>query len=154
MEQPSLEDTLEFIKKAHDGQSYGGKPYWTHPLAVMKLLPAGSSDDEKTVALMHDVIEDTPITSHDLREMGYGEPVIQAVELLSNNVSKSSEMTYLQWIEQVIAGSGNPIAIKVKYADNKHNLSTTSNLPIDKREGRKKRYTRSMKILSKVMGSK
>lgn len=149
---PTLEQTLEFIKKAHEGQKYGGKPYWNHPVAVMSLLPASATEDEKHAALLHDTIEDTGTTDADLREMGYNENIITMVKLLSNNVSKPASMTYLEWIEKVIVASGNKGAMRVKYADNKHNLSTTGNLPPEKQESRTKRYSRSMEIIEKGLG--
>ena len=149
--QPTLDQTLEFIKSAHEGQSYGGKPYWHHPLGVMNLL-TGATEDEQHAALLHDVIEDTPYTSSDLKAMGYSNTTIKIVELLSNNISRPNGMSYLEWIEKVIIGSGNRSAMKIKYADNKFNHDASGKgISPEKKEGLKKRYAKSMEILKRAM---
>lgn len=146
--QPSVESTLEFIKTAHEGQSYDGEPYWTHCYSVMKLLPAGSTDDEKMAALLHDTIEDTAVTAATLRQMGYSNHVVSTVKLLSNNVSKPAGMTYLEWIEKVILASGNKSAIRIKIADNNSNYNSSgSGITPEKKKSLQKRYKRSMEIL-------
>lgn len=147
-DRPTIESTLEFIKAAHEGQSYDGKPYWTHSVGVMKLLPAGSTEDEKMAALLHDTIEDTSVTAVTLRQMGYSNHVVSTVELLSNNVSKPAGVAYLEWIEKVILASGNKSAIKIKFADNKFNHdSKGSGITPEKKKSLQKRYVRSMEIL-------
>ena len=145
--QPTVEETLEFIKQAHAGQSYDHGPYWKHCFGVMNLL-GNATDDEKLIALLHDTIEDTSVTAVDLRAMGYNNHVVSSVELLSNNVSKLPGTTYLEWIEKVILASGNKSAIRVKIADNTFNHdSVGSGITPEKKKGLEKRYVRSMKIL-------
>lgn len=146
--QPTIAETLEFIKQAHAGQSYDGGPYWKHCFGVMNLLPSGSTDDEKMIALLHDTIEDTSVTATQLRQMGYNNHIVSSVELLSNNVSKPGGMTYLEWIEQVIVASGNRSAMKVKYADNTFNYNSSGKgITAEKKKGLQKRWSRSMEIL-------
>ena len=136
--QPTVEETLEFIKQAHEGQSYDHGPYWKHCLGVMNLL-GNVTDDEKLIALLHDTIEDTSVTAADLRTMGYNNHVVSTVELLSNNVSKPAGMTYLEWIEKVILASGNKSAIRVKIADNTFNRdSSGSGITPKKKKGLEK----------------
>ncbi len=150
--QPTVESTLELIKKAHEGQTYDGKPYWTHCAGVMSLLPAGSTDDEKMIALLHDTIEDTAVTAVDLRKIGYNNHIISTIELLSNNMSKPAGMAYLEWIETVIAASGNKSAIKVKIADNTSNSNASgSGITPDKKKSLNKRYEKSLEILRKAL---
>ncbi|WP_316229592.1 HD domain-containing protein [Bradyrhizobium sp. SZCCHNR1070] len=115
---PSIEETLEFVKRAHgDQKDKGGMPYWHHLVAVMNGLPAYADDDWKCAALLHDVLEDTPTTAEDLRKMGYSEAVITAVEL----VTKPKGADYLRWIED-LRDSNNAIAKAIKRADLEHNL--------------------------------
>lgn len=58
---PSIDETIAFIRSAHVGQTdKAGAPYWRHPVSVMERLGADATEDEKLVALLHDVVEDTP----------------------------------------------------------------------------------------------
>ena len=144
---PSIEDTIDFIKKAHEGQKYGNKPYWTHPYGVMNLLPPGSSEDAKHAALMHDVIEDTPYTAQDLLELGYNRNVITIVELLT----KPKGADYFEYVVGTIIGSGNKDAMRVKFADNKFNHDASGEgLPPGKKEKLMKKYAKSMELLQKA----
>jgi len=115
---PTVESTIEFIKRAHADQvDKGGVAYWRHPVSVMSRLGPDATEDCKLVALLHDVIEDTKYTAADLRSKGYSDRVIDAVLLLTKN----KDLPYLDNIEH-IAASGNKIAIAVKIADNEDNL--------------------------------
>ncbi len=70
---PSLVDTVKLITRAHAEQKDKiGAPYHLHPIRVASRLGSDATDDERTVALLHDVLEDTGITSADLLGMGYG----------------------------------------------------------------------------------
>lgn len=114
---PTIEQTIEFIKKAHAGQvDKAGEAYWKHPVSVMERL-VDAPEDYKLAALLHDVIEDTDFSAENLRKMGYSADVVRAVELLT----KHGDMPYLDEVRH-IRDSGNPIAIAVKIADNLDNL--------------------------------
>ena len=114
---------IEFIKEAHEGQTYGDAPYWTHPVEVeiTGRSTFGSLWDETAAltALLHDVIEDTRFDAADLLRMGYNNAVIDAVEL----VTKVEFLGYVENIARIV-NSGNVTAMMVKYADNKVNAST------------------------------
>lgn len=117
---PTIENTIEFIKKAHAGQiDKAGKPYWEHPLRVMLGLPANAKNETKMAALLHDTLEDTTYTSHDLLRMGYSEVVIELVELLTNN----SKQKYIDKIITLMR-SGNRQAIRIKLEDIRDNLNS------------------------------
>ena len=53
---------------AHEGQRRdSGEPYITHPLAVSCILvELGMDEASICAALLHDVVEDTPVTKRDL----------------------------------------------------------------------------------------
>jgi (p)ppGpp synthase/HD superfamily hydrolase len=52
-----LERAIQIAVKAHSGvKDRGGKPYILHPLNVMMRV---NTQKEKTVAILHDVVEDT-----------------------------------------------------------------------------------------------
>lgn len=114
---PTVQQTIEFIKKAHAGQvDKSGETYWKHPVSVMNRL-GDAPKDYKLTALLHDIIEDTDYTADDLRKMGYSDDVVTAVRLLT----KRGGVPYIDEIKH-IRDSGNPIAIAVKIADNLDNL--------------------------------
>lgn len=63
-----IEDAINIAVNAHRGQrDKGGQPYILHPLRVML---AAQNDDERIVAVLHDVVEDSDLTLDDLRARG------------------------------------------------------------------------------------
>ena len=137
---------MDFIKKAykiaveaHEGQiDKGGNPYINHPLAVAKLV---KTEIEKTVALLHDVVEDTSITLQDLKKSGFSRAVIDAVDCITKRESESLS-SYLARVKS------NSVATIVKIADLTHN-SDISRIPTPspKDYDRLKRYKRELDFL-------
>lgn len=112
---------LKISFEAHKDQTdRSGMPYVYHPYEV-----ASHMDDEYStcVALLHDVIEDTDITSDSLRNEGFPEEVVQALLCMTRDKS----VPYMDYIRKIMT---NTIAIKVKVADLTHNsdLSRLNNL--------------------------
>lgn len=143
----TIDETIEFIKGAHAGQrDKGGNPYWLHPVAVMMRLPSDATQEERQVALLHDVIEDTPLTASHLLAAGFSQNVVDAVVLLSRPTGPERP-TYINWIKKIKA-SRNEMAIRVKIADNEENCDPEriAQLPEDQR-GIRHRYERSLAIL-------
>lgn len=113
----TIEQAVEFAFKAHKGQKdLEGKPEIMHPMIVGM---QGSTYQEKIAGILHDVVEDTPYTLDDLRKLGVGEDVIEALSLLTHDKTR---MTYEEYVRN-IAKSGNKIAIAVKLNDLRHNIS-------------------------------
>ena len=105
---PDLWHTLMFAYEKHLGQrDKGNNPYILHPVCVALLC---ETEDEKTVALLHDVMEDCGVTAEDLRAMGYSNRIIRAVEALTRRIGED----YMDFIRRA---KQNPIAAKVKMAD-------------------------------------
>ncbi|KXB70846.1 HD domain-containing protein [Peptoniphilus sp. DNF00840] len=97
--------------RAHKGQrDKGGKPYIFHPLNVSLNV---KGKDEKIVALLHDVIEDTSYTIDDLKFLT--EDQREALLLLTHDKDKPY-MTYIEAIKK------NKIASRVKLADLDQNM--------------------------------
>ena len=110
---PALEDAIILATGAHRGQvDKAGEPYILHPLRVMLEL---KDEAGRIAAVLHDVIEDTRITVDDLREGGYSEEVLRALEALTRREGES----YQDFIERVAA---DPLARRVKLADLADNL--------------------------------
>ncbi|WP_420543931.1 GTP pyrophosphokinase [Streptococcus equinus] len=102
----------EIAKRAHKGQvDKVGAPYILHPETVASFV---TKDDEKIVAYLHDVIEDTPCQLRDLENAGFSSEIIKAVDLLTRKTGQS----YKQYLKLV---KTNELARVVKLADLKHN---------------------------------
>jgi (p)ppGpp synthase/HD superfamily hydrolase len=73
-----LDSAIAFAATAHAGQvrKYDGLPYITHPIAVMVILhetAAVVSEDQLVAAVLHDVVEDTPVSIETIeRRFGSG----------------------------------------------------------------------------------
>lgn len=144
---PDLNSTLNLVKSAFAGiKDKSGKEYYLHCVSVMNRLPNDATDDERMVALLHDIVEDTDVTLEDLRSLGYSSAVIDAVNLVTRPEG-AGRKAYLDWIRD-IAASGNRMAIRVKIADNEDNSdpARVDTLPEDFRSI-VRRYERSLAIL-------
>ncbi len=110
---PTLEDALALAVEAHRGQhDKAGQPYILHPLRVMMRL---ETDAERTVALLHDVVEDTPWTLERLRAAGYPEAVLSALDALTRRDGE----TYEAFVERLRPDA---LARRVKLADLEDNM--------------------------------
>ena len=102
---------LRFAYAAHHGQlDYNGIPYIFHPLHLAEQM-----DDEVSccAALLHDVVEDTPVTLEELSRE-FPREVTEVVSLLTHRET-DDYFTYLAKIKN------HPTATKVKLADIAHN---------------------------------
>lgn len=117
---PGIEETIAFIQKAHAGQrDAGGRDYYLHPIAVMNRLPEEADLEIKLAALLHDVLEDTPLTRADLHALGYSDRTLDVVELLTQR--PDDRRPYAEKVAALIA-SGNRDALQVKFADMTQNM--------------------------------
>lgn len=110
----TLDTAVIIAAQAHQGQKdrYGVN-YILHPLRVMLRF---ESETEMIVAILHDVIEKTEWTLEKLREQGFNDTVLKAVNLLT----RQDEQPYMEYIEKL---RGNRIARKVKIADIEDNMN-------------------------------
>lgn len=108
-----LERAIGIAVEAHRGQKdrYGA-PYILHPLRVMGRLETAL---EKTVAILHDVVEDTNWTFEDLRRAGFSAEIVEALECVTKHKGEAYE-------DFVKRSAGNPLARRVKLADLEDNL--------------------------------
>ncbi len=113
-EQARIERALERALAAHRGQrDRAGAPYILHPLHLMSRV--GDDADAMVVALLHDVVEDSPLTLDTLRMDGFPAFIVEAVDALTRREGEA----YTAFIER--AGR-NPLARRVKLADIEHNM--------------------------------
>lgn len=132
-EHSDIERAKIIAEVAHDGQKRDGdlsEPYITHPLAVCEAVrKQGHSNTHQIVALLHDVVENTPWTLEQLLGVGFSQKIVDAVDALTRRMIEQPEKDgsarfkepYDQYLTRVM---GDPIAKIVKLADVKHNLTT------------------------------
>jgi (p)ppGpp synthase/HD superfamily hydrolase len=120
----TLERAIEIAVRAHAGQLYPARdgergPYVLHLFRVMLAVEGWEA---RTTAVLHDVIEDTPVTAADLREQGIPGRVVEAVVALTHR----DEDTYEAYVDAL---APNPLAREVKLADLSDNLATNLAMP-------------------------
>ena len=135
-----IDIALAIAKKAHAGQvDKAGIDYIQHPLYVAGQV---KTEQEKAVALLHDVIEDSDVTVDDLLVSGLSNEVVTAVQILT----KKKGQSYQEYLEKV---KSNNLARVVKLADLKHNsdlsrLKSVTNTDYE----RVKKYKNAIRYLS------
>jgi (p)ppGpp synthase/HD superfamily hydrolase len=108
-----LEKALRLAVEAHWGQKDRARqPYILHPLRVMCRM---ETEEERIVAVLHDVVEDTRVTLDNLREQGFPESIVQAVDCLTKRQGEPYEA-------QIERAKANPVARRVKIADLEDNI--------------------------------
>ena len=138
--QSMFDIALSIATEAHRGQfDKAGVDYIKHPLYVASQV---ATEEEKAVALLHDVIEDSHYTAEELLQAGLPETVVTAVQILS----KKKGQDYQTYLENV---KSNSLARVVKLADLKHNsdLSRLSSVT-DKDLERFEKYKKAIDYLS------
>ena len=140
MKQSQSEKAYEIAKKAHLGQvDKAGEDYIKHPEKVASFV---SSDEEKAVAYLHDVIEDTELTLEDLREYGFSEEVLKAVDVITKKKGQDYQ-TYLNSAKE------NKLARVVKLADLRHNSDLTRLINITEKDvERREKYQQAIDFLN------
>ena len=103
-----LERAIVIATGAHNGQfDKGGQPYILHALRVMMAM---QSDQDRIVAVLHDVAEDCPLYPLSSLRKAFGHEVGDALDA----ITKRAGERYDEYLDRVAA---NPIARRVKMAD-------------------------------------
>lgn len=125
----SIGEAYRFAFVAHDGVvRKTGEPYITHPVAVACIL-AELHMDVPTIkaALLHDVVEDTPITADQIKK-SFGDQVAGLVDGLTKldkiEFESASEAQAENFRKMLLAMSQDVRVILVKLADRLHNMQT------------------------------
>ena len=144
----ALLKAIEIAAIAHEGRVDGaGRQYLLHCLAVLRTVAKKLPDDidAQMAAVLHDVLEDTSLTTHSLRRHGVSEEAIFLAVILS----REPHETYEQFIDTIIKAG--PVAITIKLADIKHNLSRIDGLPVARRAKLEPRYQAAKKKLTAAL---
>ena len=130
---------LKLCFEAHKDQvDKSGLPYVFHPFHLAEQM-----QDENTtiVALLHDVVEDTDYTLDDLRAMGFGDEVMEALSYMTHDPA----VPYMEYVAKI---RENDIARRVKLADLRHNSDITRLDTVDRKSlDRVEKYAQAIRLL-------
>src|SRR5271170_2580478 len=129
----------EFCVQHHSGQlRASGEPYVLHPLEVAQVLAEMKLDSTAIAAgLLHDAVEDTPVTTEDITEQ-FGEQVAHIVE----GVTKIDKIQFANREDRqaenvrkmLLAMVSDVRVVLIKMADRLHNMRTLQHLPLERQE--------------------
>ncbi|KAF1691989.1 RelA/SpoT family protein [Pseudoxanthomonas koreensis] len=126
---PLLREAWRVGAAAHAGQSRkSGEPYITHPVAVAGVLADLGLDVETLIAaILHDTIEDTPLTRAEVASQ-FGEDVADLVEGVTKldklKFRDRQEAAAESFRKMLLAMSRDLRVIMIKLADRLHNMRT------------------------------
>ena len=138
----------------HDGVfDKGGRPYIEHPISVAMEL---DFDDERAIAVLHDIVEDTNVTLDDLLDMGknwgwdgieFPQYVVDGVDGLTRRIYEDgTKEPYMEFIARCCE---NDLSRKIKRKDIGHNMSSDRQYYLtDKfRAKLQKKYTEAIEFI-------
>lgn len=126
-EQAVLNHAFYFAKSAHTGQKRAsGEEYFTHPVAVAKILiDLGMDYNTVAAAFLHDVVEDTPVSESDIKAE-FGDEILElvaGVTKLDKIEFKSQEEEQAENFKKIFVSMAKDIrVIIIKLADRLHNM--------------------------------
>ncbi|MHB8141308.1 MAG: RelA/SpoT family protein [Vulcanimicrobiaceae bacterium] len=134
-----LQSVYELADRAHEGQRRAsGESYIGHPLAVAGILAELEMDRETiAAALLHDVVEDTIVTSDEVAAR-FGEEIatlVEGVTKLTRIPYQSKEDAQVENLRKMFMAMAKDIrVIIIKLADRLHNMRTLASLPPAKQQ--------------------
>lgn len=146
MNKGNLEQAIAIAARVHEGQvDKAGQPYILHPLRVMFRL---KTEEERIVAVLHDVVEDSDVTFAQLKEEGFSARVLEALEGVTKRPEEEGDAGYEAFVRR--AGA-NPLARRVKIADLLDNMDLTRLSELSERDfSRLDRYMKALRYLESL----
>jgi hypothetical protein len=135
----TLERAVTIAAEAHAGDvDKAGAPYILHPLRLMLQM---TTDEDRIVAVLHDVVEDSDWTLERLRDEGFSAAIVDGVDAVTRRLGETYE-------EFVLRAGRDPIGRRVKLADLRDNcdLSRIAE-PAQKDFERIEKYRRAIELL-------
>lgn len=126
-----IDKAYKLAEKSHkDQRRKSGIPYILHPTSVAYILAEWGMDEQCiSAALLHDVVEDTPVTLEEIIK-GFGKEIanlIDGVTKLGKIPYSSREEQQAENIRKMLIAMSNDIrVIIIKLADRLHNMRTIS----------------------------
>lgn len=134
-----IQSAFDMARAAHEGQvRKSGDPYITHPVAVTQIL-ADYGLDARTLAaaLLHDTVEDTEVTLHQV-EAKFGPEVARLIDGVTKldriQYSSPQEAQAATIRKMVVAMAQDVRVLLIKLADRLHNIRTVSALRLEKQQ--------------------
>jgi (p)ppGpp synthase/HD superfamily hydrolase len=121
-----VEKAREFAIRAHGDQKYGDKPYVYHLDAVANLVTE-FGPVYQAAAYLHDILEDTKVTSDEIRKE-FGDDITEAVILLTDEPGRNRKERKAK-TNQKLAATDNKVALVVKAADRLANMEESAKDP-------------------------
>jgi GTP pyrophosphokinase len=134
-----LTSVYDLAAAAHGPQRRAsGEAYIEHPLAVAGILATLEMDKETiAAALLHDVVEDTVVTSEEVTEV-FGTEIaalVDGVTKLTRIPYQSKEDAQVENLRKMFLAMAKDIrVIIIKLADRLHNMRTLQAMPLAKQE--------------------
>src|SRR5579859_1941018 len=129
----------EFSLEHHQGQvRASGEPYVLHPLEVAHVLAEMKLDSTAIAAgLLHDAVEDTPVTSDDITRL-FGEQVAHIVEGVTKidkiQFANSEDRQAENVRKMLLAMVSDVRVVLIKLADRLHNMRTLQHLRVERQQ--------------------
>lgn len=122
MKDDIVSSAIAFAYQAHRGQTYGGKPYVAHLVAVVSNIHLFSfrTDVLEAAAWLHDAVEDTEVTIADVRQT-CGDEVAELVFAVTNEDGKNRKERNARTYPKILAVPG---ALTLKLADRIANVES------------------------------
>ena len=141
-----IDRAIDIAVQAHAGQTRAsGEPYHHHVLAVAAILAELNMDHETiAAAILHDVVEDTPITLGELREM-FGREIAVLVDGVTKmdiiqafptqGIATPQEHAHAESLRKMLLAMAEDVrVVLIKLADRLHNMRTLASLPEPKQK--------------------
>ena len=133
-----LNEAITLAVSAHADQAdKAGEPYILH---VLRVMLAQTDVEAMTVAALHDVVEDTDITIADLREAGWSQRIVDAVDAMTRRDGED-------YFDFAIRAASNELARPVKVADLRDNLRQSTDAGA---ESRRQRYLKALDLIGEA----
>ncbi len=131
-----IKSAYTFAEIAHkDHTRYSGEPYMIHLASVgYKLAAMGMAPQTIAAGLLHDTIEDTPVTTEDIKKT-FGDEIL----FLVDGVTKLSSVRYHgtdrhnESLRKLFVATSQDIRVLIiKLVDRLHNMETLEHVPTEK----------------------
>ena len=129
---------IKIAVDSHSGQtSNNGEPYILHPMRMMFQF---ETEKERIVAILHDTIEKTQVDYGYLKDAGFSEEILSAVDSLT----RKPDEDYNNYIHRV---SKNKLATKIKVIDLRDNISSLGREPNKMNSSNYSKYQKALEYL-------
>lgn len=134
-----IKTAYDFAEKMHASQKRkNGDPYIYHPLSTAFYLSQLEMGPKTIIAgLLHDVIEDTPVSKEEISTM-FGQEaaeLVESVTKVSFFEEEKREKIKSEYLRKLYISMAKDIrVIIIKIADRLHNMLTISNMPLEKQK--------------------